>query len=322
MSNTVDKVIKIALAEEGYLEKSKQAYNKNHKVLDSKEEGAGSDNYTKYGRDMHKLYPAVMDFAAAWCDCFVDWCFYKAYGMANAKALLGGDFDDYTRNSAQLYKNMDAWHTSNPRIGDQIFFKNKLGYIVHTGLVYKVAKGYVYTIEGNTSSAQGVVANGGCVRRKSYSLLYNRIAGYGRPKYDSLGDKDGTIDTSEQNDIWHNLVVELQKALNVEYDAQLVVDGVAGLKMLEATPTLSVRVRSTKPLTVKAFQKLLSYWGYKCRADGDYYIATEKMVKSFQKEKIGLVRPDGEFTAQKKSWRVLLNLQQVRKLNSKTTFFK
>ena len=41
----------------------------------------------------------------------------------------------------------------------------------------------MYTIEGNTSSAAGMVANGGCVRDKSYSLTYNRIGGYGRPNY-------------------------------------------------------------------------------------------------------------------------------------------
>jgi hypothetical protein len=43
---------------------------------------------------------------------------------------------------------------------------------------------YVYTVEGNTSSAAGVVANGGCVRRKKYRWDYDRIAGYGVPAYD------------------------------------------------------------------------------------------------------------------------------------------
>ena len=68
MANTVDKVIKIATAEVGYLEKSKTAYQKNFKVLDEMTRGAGYDNYTKYGRDMHKIYPSVMDFPAPWCD--------------------------------------------------------------------------------------------------------------------------------------------------------------------------------------------------------------------------------------------------------------
>lgn len=171
----MNKVLEIALAEVGYLEK------KSNSQLDSKTANAGSANYTKYGRDMHKLYPSVMDFPAAWCDAFVDWCFYKAYGVANAKALLGGNFNDYTVASAQLYKNKNAWHKT-PKVGDQIFFKNSQR-IYHTGLVYKVDDKRVYTIEGNTSGASGVIANGGGVCKKSYLLTYSKIAGYGRPKY-------------------------------------------------------------------------------------------------------------------------------------------
>lgn len=177
MANTVDKVIKIALAEEGYLEK------KSNSQLYNKTANAGSANYTKYGKEMHDIYPSVMDFPAAWCDAFVDWCFYKAYGVATAKSLIGGNFNDYTVSSAQLYKDKKAWYTSNPQIGDQIFFKNNKR-ICHTGLVYNVDSTYVYTIEGNTSGASGVIANGGGVCRKKYKLTDSAIAGYGRPKYD------------------------------------------------------------------------------------------------------------------------------------------
>lgn len=308
MSNTVDKVIKIALDEVGYLEKSKKAYNKDHKILDSKLEGAGSENYTKYGRDMNALYPKVMDFAAPWCDCFVDWCFYKAYGEKEAKALLGGNFDDYTKYSAKYYEKKGIWHTSNPKVGDQIFFKNNAGGIYHTGLVYKVDKGYVYTIEGNTNSALGVVANGGCVRCKSYSLSYNRIAGYGRPKYDGLGDLIDDTNTPVVNDTWHDLIAELQKALNDEYDMNLEVDGDAGPKTLNATPALNTSTKS-KPKTVKALQKLLYYWGYKCVIDGIFGNETEKQVRLFQKEKVGMNNPDGQLWAHRKSWKVLLKLE-------------
>lgn len=304
MSNTVDKVIKIALDEVGYMEKSKKAYNKDPKVLDSKEEGAGSDNLTKYGRDMNALYPQVMDFGLPWCDCFVDWCFYKAYGETEAKALLGGDFNDYTRRSAQFYKDKGTWHTSDPQVGDQIFFKNDSG-INHTGLVYKVDKGYVYTIEGNTSSAKGVANNGCCVRAKSYSIGYERIAGYGRPNYDVEHGTQPTYEVTDKEK-WQGLVTDLQKALNAEYNAGLVVDGIVGKNTLNATPNLSVSTRSTKPKTVKTLQGLLTYWGYKCEINGDYDFEVEKQVKIFQKEKVGLTNPDGEFWSQRKSWKVLL----------------
>ena len=186
MANTVDKVLAIAEAEVGYLEK------KSNSQLYDKTANAGSANYTKYGKEMHDLYPSVMDFPAAWCDCFVDWCFYKAYGMTNAKALLSGDFNDYTVASAQLYKNKGAYYKTNPKIGDQIFFKNDVR-ICHTGLVYKVDTSKVYTIEGNTSGANGVIANGGGVCKKSYPINYSKIDGYGRPKYDI---KSSIINTS------------------------------------------------------------------------------------------------------------------------------
>ena len=168
--NTVNKVIAIAKKEVGYLEKSAIAYKKNPSILDKKTTGAGLDNYTKYGRDMHKIYPAVMDFPAYWCDAFVDWCFYKAYGKSNAKGLLGGNFNDYTVASCQLYKNKNALDTT-PKKGAQVFF-TKNGQVSgchHTGLVYKVDDTYFYTIEGNTSGASGVISNGGGVAKKKYN---------------------------------------------------------------------------------------------------------------------------------------------------------
>ena len=45
--NTPDKVLSIAAAEVGYLEKSKAAYTADPNVLYDKTAGAGSDNYTK-----------------------------------------------------------------------------------------------------------------------------------------------------------------------------------------------------------------------------------------------------------------------------------
>lgn len=178
MSMHAKDLIAVALGEVGYLEKK----NGNLVYLYDKTSNAGSANYTKYGKEMHDIYPAVMDYPAAWCDAFVDWCFQKAFGISNAKGLLGGSFNDYTVASAQLYKNKGAYFKKNPRVGDQIFFKNS-SRICHTGIVYAVDATKVYTIEGNTSGASGVVANGGGVCKKSYSLGYYKIDGYGRPNY-------------------------------------------------------------------------------------------------------------------------------------------
>ena len=117
---------------------------------------------------------------------FVDWCFVTAYGEANAKKLLCQPSKSCGAGchfSRQYYKDKGQFYTT-PKVGDQIFFYNsKKTEVGHTGLVYKVDNNYVYTIEGNTSSASGVVANGGAVEKKKYSLNYRLLAGYGRPNY-------------------------------------------------------------------------------------------------------------------------------------------
>lgn len=179
------RVVNIALAEEGYLEKASK------ENLDSKTANAGRKNYTKYARDMDAI-PGFYNGkkqGVAWCDVFVDWCFVQAYGVDDGRALLCQPTRSAgagCRYSRQYYKNKGRLFES-PEPGDQIFFYPSDGIggnsIQHTGLVYKVDNTYVYTIEGNTSGASGVVANGGGVATKKYKLNYNRIAGYGRPNY-------------------------------------------------------------------------------------------------------------------------------------------
>ena len=186
-------LIKVAEKEVGYLEK---ASNKN---LSSKTANAGSGNYTKYADYFDKEYPTFYNGKKngyAWCDVFVDWCFVQAFGKEKGKELLcqpaksAGAGCLYSMN---YYKNKGQFYTKDPKKGDQIFFYNSSKTdIAHTGLVYKVDDKYVYTIEGNTSAKSGVVANGGAVEIKSYSLTYYRIAGYGRPKYDKESEAPKT----------------------------------------------------------------------------------------------------------------------------------
>ena len=186
MSYDANKVIQIAEAEIGYLEKKTNA------KLDDKTANAGNKNYTKYARDLDALgFYNGRKNGFAWCDIFVDWCFVRAYGLEAALKLtnqpLGkancGAGCRYSRNYYKKAKRLfDA-----PQPGDQIFFwpQDAIGgpAVAHTGLVYRVDGTYVYTIEGNTSGANGVVANGGGVCKKKYRLTYNRIAGYGRPDW-------------------------------------------------------------------------------------------------------------------------------------------
>ena len=73
--SSADKVIKIALAEVGYREKASNAF------LDDPQANAGSGNWTKYARDLAAAgYYNGSKNGYAWCECFVDWCFFKAFG--------------------------------------------------------------------------------------------------------------------------------------------------------------------------------------------------------------------------------------------------
>jgi len=223
--NTVDKVLKIASDEVGYLEKSKTAYLKNPDIIYQKTAGAGQDNYTKYGKEMHDIYPAVMDFPAYWCDAFVDWCFYKAYGVSTAKSLLGGNFDDYTVSSCKMYEKHNALGKS-PRIGDQVFFTkngNSSG-CHHTGIVYNVDSEYFYTIEGNTSNTNAVVRNGGGVSKKKYRIKsYVGKVLFGHPKYDVSARK--SIDEIAQEvkaGKWGNGDERKRRLIEAGYDYEAV----------------------------------------------------------------------------------------------------
>lgn len=200
MSYDPKRLIEVATAEIGYLEKK----DKNN--LDDKTANAGSKNYTKYARDLDALgFYNGRKQSVAWCDVFVDWCFVQAFGLEVALKLtnqpLGksncGAGCKYSRN---YYKKKGQLHDT-PKMGDQIFFwpKDEIGgpAVAHTGLVYAVDSTYVYTIEGNTSGASGVVANGGGVCKKKYKLTYNRIAGYGRPDYGMEASSTTTESTTQ-----------------------------------------------------------------------------------------------------------------------------
>ena len=78
--NELEVVISLAISEEGYLEK------KSNKDLDDKVKNAGSNNYTKYARDLDKLgdFYNGKKQGYPWCDVFVDWLFVKCFGEDRA----------------------------------------------------------------------------------------------------------------------------------------------------------------------------------------------------------------------------------------------
>lgn len=175
--NTVNKVIDIAKSQVGYLEKASPDY------LDDDYKNAGYNNYTKYARDLYNKIGSPFINGYAWCDTFINWCFVEAYGVDNAKKMLGG-FSAYCPTSVDYFKKLNRWHDT-AKIGDIIFFYDSSKDYGHVGIVYNIDSTNVYTIEGNTSSDSGVIANGGAVCEKTYNINYYRIAGYGRPPYEA-----------------------------------------------------------------------------------------------------------------------------------------
>lgn len=204
----VDRLLATARAEIGYLEKATNAQ------LDDKTANAGDKNFTKYAHDLDQLgvYHAPKN-GFAWCDMFVDWCFVQTFGLELGLAMTcqpKGAYGAGCTESRNYYRAKGRYFTSDPQPGDQIFFSNDGGNdCCHTGIVEKVEDGRVYTIEGNTGSAPGVVPNGGCVREKSYTLSYSQIAGYGRPDYSMIEEDDDDMDSEKFRELW----MEMRKSL-------------------------------------------------------------------------------------------------------------
>lgn len=236
------KLVRLAESEVGYREKA------SNKDLDDPEKNAGSANWTKYARDMD----AVQDYyngaknPAEWCDIFVDWLFYQAFGAIGRKMIYQPlkSCGAGTGWSARYYQNNGAWRTT-PEIGDQIFFRTSAnGTICHTGIVIEVKSGKVTTIEGNSQNA---------VRRLTYSVSNSRIAGYGIPKWALVSNtKPNPGDTMRPT---------------IKYGAN------------------GKPVKELQTILVTLGYKLGSYGPNKNGVDGDFGSATEKAVKSFQKSR-------------------------------------
>lgn len=232
----INAVIKTAQNEIGYLEKKSNAQ------LNSKTANAGNNNFTKYWRD---IYPAYQ--TEPWCAAFVSWCFMKAFGLTMAKKLLKHWPYVYCPTLGSLFTK-----NANPKVGDIVIFYRS-GEFRHTGLVTKVRGDKFWTIEGNTSGASGIVANGGGVCAKSY---YNsKLPGtkFCTPNYSLVilsivsGNSSTSIPTTHTN-------------------------------------TKNYLTVGDKGDAVKTLQTKLNKVGYKLTVDGEYGSATKAAVTSFQKK--------------------------------------
>ncbi len=177
----------------GYLEKASNSQLSNFTA------NAGSANYTIFAVNYCDYYGESLNVyqGQAWCAMFVSVMFANAFGADIAEQMIYGHYA-YCPYGVNNFKSNGSWYSS-PQAGDIIFFGSS-GTATHPGIVYAVESAKVYTVEGNTSSASGVVANGGAVALKSYSLSYAKILGYGRPNW-SLAEAATITEYTEINDI-------------------------------------------------------------------------------------------------------------------------
>ncbi len=166
-----EKVIAAAEKWLGYLEK------KNASQLADLTANAGSANYTIFAKRYKELWGENYQ-GQPWCATYVSVVCYDGCGKEIVKHFA------YCPYGVNWFKKQGRWHTSKPKVGDIIFFMDSNGVACHVGIVVAVNGSTITTIEGNTSNAAGVIANGGCVRKKTYNINYSRILGYGRPAYE------------------------------------------------------------------------------------------------------------------------------------------
>lgn len=181
--NEISSLLQEAASWRGYLEK---ATDKN---LEDFEANAGSGNYTYFWKVLKPSFQGQ-----PWCQCFVNFCFQRVFGIDTAKKLLytPGDWSYYTPTAAGYFKSNKAYGPT-PHVGDLIFFKNSVR-IHHIGIVYKVTEKYIYTYEGNTSNDKEVIPNGGevCAKRYERSRIGGDIDGFGTPNWKAIDSKPVT----------------------------------------------------------------------------------------------------------------------------------
>lgn len=256
ITKAINAVINIALAEVGYLEKATNAN------LDDKTANAGSNNYTKYWRD---IYPAYQ--GQPWCACFVTWVFVIAFGKAMAQKLLKHYPYVYCPTMADLFT-----LNANPKVGDIVIFKHN-GVFTHTGIVIKVSGDQFWTVEGNTSGGSTIIANGGGVCKKTYFNSNLPGTKFITPDYSKVqeikneGNDTPSISASSILKMGSNgsAVKTLQKNLNTLIKAKLTVDGEFGTATYNAVIKFQMK--------------------YKLTADGIVGENTQKKINALLKKK-------------------------------------
>ena len=176
MANYASKVIAKVQNEVGYIEKASNAN------LDSKTDNRGTNNYTKYSRDINKL--GLMGCQGQpWCATFQFAMEVDAYGLDQALKNW-----NMTRSSYTGYNCFSTYNTfkrvgktsKTPKLGCLVIFT--FSHMARVVAVDEKKKTFT-TIEGNTS-AKTYDRSGGMVAQKTYSFTDSKIKGFCIINYD------------------------------------------------------------------------------------------------------------------------------------------
>lgn len=159
---------------------------------------AGSSNYTEFNHNFGPLNGGYGGSIYPWCAAFVSFCLLQA--KTHSLTKMTDWCRDHKGDEKYIWREISCNHWADqlrtcgyfedsksnggsyiPQSGDLIFFAD--GGVgkseTHIGIVLYSDGEKVYTVEGNTSSADGLEANGGGVYLKSYALDRTYIRGYG-----------------------------------------------------------------------------------------------------------------------------------------------
>lgn len=241
----VNKVIEIEKSWIGYIEKASNAR------LEEKTANKGTGNYQRFSRIVDRA--GLMGCQGqAWCGSFQFACEIEAYGLDQALKNWGMTHKSYVGYNCFSTFNSFAQRgktSKSPKVGALVVFT-----FSHIGRVIKVdeAARRFWTIEGNTSP-NTYDRNGGMVAMKSYSFNDSKIKGFCIIDYDEVAPHQESqagnpiIETGQRlanSFTWSREEADgirgamtrklaakvLQVAMNADYGARLVIDGIFGEK--------------------------------------------------------------------------------------------
>ncbi len=318
-------VLAVALSQLGYTEG-------NENGAFSGTIAGGTGNYTEYNYNMGSFGSGYGGAEYPWCASFVSFCLLQS-GCHTQSSISDwcrkneGDPEHIWREvscnkwATQLrtcgyFENSVHFGGSyEPIPGDLIFFTSNGVTESHIGFVLYVNGPTVYTVEGNTSSAQGLETNGGGVYVKSYSLSSSYIRGYGLLPYtannsvckiDYSGEKptEGLYVATTakyvyptENSATYNAVLPKYSLFKV---TEIASNGRLKMTYEANGSTLTGYVKNNSDRVIQissdkaseSYPTLSSVWGYKGSEIIGYTVAEKEIAPSLMKDETELIFGD------------------------------